>query len=247
MRNLTPQGQQAIAELAHRYGFSTDAVMTALRALTTGKGAMAQFSHPEMGGGTQWMQGGMTLVGDLFNNALRARVDGLCTELSGLLATQPVFAPPAPQPQPPSEGAGNAAGLFVPAGDSGAWWPGELGEPSASGSQNGLRYAVFPTPRRLAIDIDGQITVYDTLNHHIGSVGQQQGYGTSLTFTSQYGTVRVDDLPVVSGSPQGQAAPPDAETGDVFARIERLAELHRKGILSDEEFSQKKAELLSRV
>jgi Short C-terminal domain len=33
----------------------------------------------------------------------------------------------------------------------------------------------------------------------------------------------------------------------VFATIEKLAQLHAKGILSDEEFAAKKAELLSRL
>ena len=34
---------------------------------------------------------------------------------------------------------------------------------------------------------------------------------------------------------------------DVLAKIEKLAELHGRGILTDEEFSAKKAELLSRL
>jgi len=34
---------------------------------------------------------------------------------------------------------------------------------------------------------------------------------------------------------------------DVFATLERLADLRAKGILSDEEFSAKKTELLSRI
>ena len=35
--------------------------------------------------------------------------------------------------------------------------------------------------------------------------------------------------------------------GDIFAAIERLAELKDKGILTDDEFAAKKAELLSRL
>jgi Short C-terminal domain len=45
-------------------------------------------------------------------------------------------------------------------------------------------------------------------------------------------------------------APHRAETAqetDIFAKIERLADLHQKGILSPEEFAAKKAELLSRL
>jgi hypothetical protein len=97
------------------------------------------------------------------------------------------------------------------------------------------------------------VTVYDTLDHQIGGVSQQQSYGASVSFTSQYGLVRLEDLPVVSGKPPAAApasAPstsPGATSGDVYQAIERLADLRQKGILSEEEFAQKKAELLSRI
>ena len=44
-------------------------------------------------------------------------------------------------------------------------------------------------------------------------------------------------------------APPTTATRetDVFTMIERLAELRQKGILSEEEFVAKKAELLGRI
>ncbi|HMZ58388.1 MAG TPA: hypothetical protein PL048_06415, partial [Leptospiraceae bacterium] len=89
MQPLTPQGQQRISEIAGQFYISTDAVMTMLQALINGHGTMAQFSHPELGGSGQWMQGGMTMVGDMFNNSLKAKVDSLCYELSNLLAQQP--------------------------------------------------------------------------------------------------------------------------------------------------------------
>jgi hypothetical protein len=41
--------------------------------------------------------------------------------------------------------------------------------------------------------------------------------------------------------------PPSGGEGDVFALIERLADLHVKGILSDEEFAAKKTEWLGRL
>jgi hypothetical protein len=40
---------------------------------------------------------------------------------------------------------------------------------------------------------------------------------------------------------------PQPGEDDIFAKIERLAALHAKGILTDEEFSTKKAELLARL
>ncbi len=54
---------------------------------------MAQFYHPDLGGGGQWMRGGMTMVGDMFNGGLQVTVAGLCSELSSLLASQQVLAP----------------------------------------------------------------------------------------------------------------------------------------------------------
>ena len=52
---------------------------------------MAQFSHPEFGGSGQWMAGGAIMISDMFNNALKARVDALCNELSALIRSEPDF------------------------------------------------------------------------------------------------------------------------------------------------------------
>jgi len=283
MQQLTDQGWQKILDLSRRYGVSTDAVLTLLQALINGNGTMAQFYHNELGGGGQWMQGGMTMVGDMFNNSLKSRVDGLCSELSVLLSQQPFLpAPVSTQSQyqgggqqqqqgyggqggqQQQGGYGSAVSLFVPgpAGGSGSWWPSDLGMPNSSGGQNNIRYAYFANSRRLAVEINGHVTVYDTQDHQIGGVSQQQGGSASLTFTSQYGTVRVADLPIISidgvlQTPASQSSPAPAQQGmgqpttaqevDIFAKIERLAELKQKGILSQEEFAAKKAELLSRL
>ena len=290
MRKLTPAGQQLIEEVAQRQGFSTEAVMSMLESVIRGNGSMAQFNHPEFGGSGQWMQGGMTMVSDMFNNYLKGRVDGLCSELSRLMANQPDLLirsgsfqsqsqgtqqqgnDGGGQQQPQSAGYGGsnqqqtAAGpvgpvsLFVPPapGTSGDWWPADLGRPNSTGAQNDLRYAYFAQPRRLAIEVNGKVTVYDTLDHQISGFSQQQSRGASLTFASQHGLVAVTSLAVVSvgGVPQPASPPVQEEPvstqsvareADVFATIEKLAQLHAKGILSDEEFAAKKTELLSRL
>jgi hypothetical protein len=260
---LTDQGRQKINELAQRYGVSTDAVMTLLQAVVNGNGGMAQFSHPEFGGSGQWMRGGMTMIGDMFNSGLKAKVEGICAELSQLLAQQP-FVPPPASVQSQSQG---GTSLFVPeppGRSAGQWWPAELGSANGTGAQNRIRYAYFSPARRLAVDLNGHVTVYDTLDHQIGGVSQQQGGGSSLTFTSQYGTVSVASLPIISVDGVARSAPGPApapapaaasapqsggtvEETDIFAKIERLADLHRKGVLSEQEFSTKKAELLARL
>jgi hypothetical protein len=74
------------------------------------------------------------------------------------------------------------------------WWSDDLGQPSSSGSQNGMRYAFFPDKRRLLIDENGKVTTYDSGDHRIGGVSQQDGDHRTLTFTSQNGPVKLDDL-----------------------------------------------------
>ena len=262
MQPLTDAGNQAVQELAQRYGVSVDAVLALLFAVNNGGGTMAQFYHPDLGGGGQWMQGGMTMVGDMFNGRLQYTVSGLCSELSSLLRSQQVFLPPPPV-QP---------GGFGSMASPNTWWPSELGQPSSSGGQNDARYAYFPGPRRLAVQRGGQVTVYDTLDHNIGGVQQQQGgpYG-SQSFSSQFGTFTVESLPIVSPQqqdPAPQNAPPQnfapapnsspmssndssyaapQGSSDILSAIERLAQLHQRGILSDDEFRTKKAELLARL
>jgi len=267
MRQLSPAGHQAVNDLSQRHGFSPDAVLSMLQSVINGQGSMAQFNHPDFGGSGQWMRGGMIMVSDMFNNALKSRIDALCTELSGWVANEPpLIAGGSFQSQ--SQGSQQQGGfgpvgpvsLFLPptGGGSGNWWPDDLGRASSTGAQNNVRYAYFPAARRLAIEIGGKVTVYDTLDHQIGGFSQQQSQGGSLSFSSQYGLVDVASLPVVSAAEEGaRAAPvsPPAQPNsvaaqpapDIFTALERLAELHTKGILSDEEFASKKADLLSRL
>jgi Short C-terminal domain len=241
---INPEADRALAEIAARQGLSRDAVLAMAYALHAGGGTMAQFDIPELGGSGQWMRGGMTMVGNMFDNALKARVDALCAELARLLATTAVF---------PARNAG-------PAGPGG-WWPADLGVPSATGGQNDARYAVFPATRRLAIHVNGVTRVFDTGDHQVGGVQQQQGGRRgSVSFTSQLGTFDVSSLTELGATPaaeptaalpaQPATAPPAPAAGDtaaIIGAIEALAELHERGILSDGEFAAKKTELLGRL
>lgn len=231
-------------------------------AVNNGGGSMAQFNSPELGGSGQWMRGGMTMVGDMFNSNLKNTVNNLCSEISTALTHIQVF-PIAP--------AGTRA--------SNQWWPTDLGSPLSSGGQNNIRYAIFP--HRLAVEVNGEVTVYDTLDNNISGVSQQQGGDTSLTFSSQYGTISVSSLPIVSGPgnrpPHKQTnfvepknnnftnpEPATVQTGNqpiqpetstqqgqsadtVIELIDKLAQLHSAGVLTDSEFNSKKTELLNRL
>jgi Short C-terminal domain len=208
---VTPEIEPAIADIATRHGLSRDGVLAMLFALHAGGGTMAQFCIPELGGSGQWMRGGMTMVGNMFDNALKARVDALCNELAQLMTTTTVFAAPT-----------TASPLGFTANN---WWPAGLGVPSSTGGQNDVRYAVFPATRRLAIQFGDVTKVFDTEEHHIGGVQQQQqgrGFG-SVTFTSQLGTFDVSRLrelgtrqvaesPAAAPAPQQPAPKPTTTT-----------------------------------
>lgn len=298
MRQLSSAGQLALQDIAQRHGFSTEAVAHMLDAVICGNGHMAQFNHAEFSGSGQWMSGGMTMVSDMFNNHLKGRVDSLCGELALLVANQPDLVQTGSF-QSQSQGSGWTGDFSVQSQDSGwharhsdpyqtgsslfeppppDWWGPELRWPTSTGAQNTSRYAYFAQACRLAIEENGTVTIYDTLDHQIGGFSQQQSGGAGMTFSSQYGQVAVAQLPVVSvngrapqaapmapyppsvqdtpggysggqhpqtvagAAPSGQAA----ET-DIFATLERLADLARKGVLTDHEYQTKKAELLARL
>jgi hypothetical protein len=219
----------------------------------------------------------------MFNHALKATVDNLCVELAALLAAAPLVqeaAARSPRPgretphQPPGDvrpAAGSQAPAAVrlvsvpPVSRAGAWWPAELGMPAASGAQNALRYAYFPAQRRLAIAVHEDFWLYDTLDHQVSGVSQQQGPVSTVTFTSQHGVVEVPSLPLMASgrlgsqdagasasmhpavAPAASPAVAAAQATDILATLERLAALRDKGILSEEEFAAKKTELLRRL
>ena len=66
---LTEHGRRTLADLAQRYGLSQEALEAMAHAVARGGGTMAQFNIPDLGGSGQWMAGGMTMVGDMFDHS----------------------------------------------------------------------------------------------------------------------------------------------------------------------------------
>jgi hypothetical protein len=289
MPELTEQGRRIVNELSARHGFSADAVQHMMIAVMNGNGTMAQFSHPEFAGSGQWMQGGMTMIGDMFNGYLKGRIESLCSNIAGILQQEGLGLQSGSFQSQSQSGTGHQSqtaggsrgnsSLFAPDPNQN-WWPQELGNPSATGSQNQTQYAYFANASRLAVKTGSSIWVYDTLDHQIGGFSQQQGSSGGMSFTSQYGTVNLNSLRVVMRDGQTVSSPtvstpiplaplplqaPTSEVTaapsaihtqpakpitseiDIFAAIEKLGELKTKGILTDEEFSEKKRELLLRI
>jgi hypothetical protein len=178
-----------VERMAKKHSVSPAAVEVVLSALRSGGGRMAQFSHADFGGMSQWSPG-MSMVGDMFNTQLKAKLDALCSDIAAHLDA--------------SSATGGTRSVtndvsYRSMSGSADWWPAGLGRPGAVGAQNDLRYAVFPETRRLVINDQGAITVYDTGSHRIFGVAQAQSSDQTLSFTSQDGLVRVADLPKVAG------------------------------------------------
>jgi hypothetical protein len=177
---------RAIEAASLRYGFARESVAAMLEAIVAGGGGMAQFDIAECGGHGQWMRGGMTMISAMFDGKLKARVTALCDDLADFVAGEPTV----------NRSITNAFAPFA----TDRWWPEDLGVPNAAGSQNGSRYAYFAASRRLAIDDGSGVIVYDTLDHAIRGVSQQQSTRSSLAFESQRGIVDVSALPRVTPS-----------------------------------------------
>src|ERR1700693_4313528 len=105
-----------ISRVSIRHSISADAVRTILRALRSGGGTMAQFSHSDFGGMSQWSPG-MTMVGDMVNSNLKSNLDELCTELATYVAESPLT----------DRGDGREDGdvSYRSSSRGSNWWPGE--------------------------------------------------------------------------------------------------------------------------
>ena len=159
---MSANDRDLVDRMAKKHSVSPAAVQVVLAALRSGGGRMAQFSHADFGGMSQWSPG-MSMVGEMFNVQLKAKLDALCSDIAAHTL--------------------ESAGGVRPEGvefsyrsptRSDDWWPAGLGRPAAVGVQNELRYAVFPETRRLVIDDRGTVSVYDTGSHRIFGVAQAQ-------------------------------------------------------------------------
>ncbi|MEI9413188.1 hypothetical protein [Mesorhizobium salmacidum] len=158
---------------------SDEAVRAVFQALRRGGGTMAHFSHADFGGTSQWSSG-MTMVGDMFNDSLKAKLNAIAGELSRHLRA------------PPQDRADDRAVSYRSGATrhAGSWWLQELGDPSSDGSQNDLRYAVFPLKRPRS----SRTTTYDTGDQQISGVSQAQSTDSTLTLGRQHGVVRASSL-----------------------------------------------------
>jgi hypothetical protein len=188
--HMAESEHEVVERLAKQHAVSTAAVKVIMTALRNSGGRMAQFSHADFGGMSQWSPG-MSMVGDMFNTQLKSKLDALCTDIAAQLK-ESLRAGGGGRPE--------AEGIsYRSMSGSADWWPSGFGRSRAVGAQNDMRYAVFPESRRLVLDDHGAISIYDTGSHQIYGVAQAQSGDQTLSFTSQDGLVRVANLRKVDG------------------------------------------------
>ena len=251
--NERPAGLQGLAE---RHGVSLEAVRHLLRALEAGQGNMAQFDHPDLGGFGQWSRGGMVMVGRMNDHALKARVDSLCTELAAALPSAGFREGASPGQwwpdglgQPASVGAQNATryAYFPGTGRLAVETDGRLAlydtggrvVTGASQQQGGTASFRFSGPQ-------GSFSLDDLTPVPVdGSSGESPSVPASPPAAAASAAASASARPTAEPAPPRPA--PGAAPGDVLTILERLADLRAKGVLTDAEFSAKKAELLARL
>src|ERR1700737_1805826 len=110
-----------IDRMAKKHSVSPAAVQVVLAALRSGGGRMAQFSHADFGGMSQWSPG-MSMVGDMFNTQLKAKLDALCSDIATHLDSSEMAGGPRPEEDEVSYRSPNRSDDWGPAG-----WGGPAG------------------------------------------------------------------------------------------------------------------------
>src|ERR1700729_1175938 len=106
-----------VDRMAKKHSVSPAAVQIVMDALRRGGGRMAQFSHADFGGMSQWSPG-MSMVGDMFNIQLKAKLDSLCSDIAAHLSSSNAAGEDESRPEQVS---------YRSTGKSADWWPSGFG------------------------------------------------------------------------------------------------------------------------
>src|SRR5258708_22678763 len=119
---MSVSDDELVDRMAKKHAVSSAAVHVVLAAQG---GRMAQFSHADFGGMSQWSPG-MSMVGDMFNTRLKSKLDALCTDIAASMEAS-------------TDGGVRSAVdevSYRSMSSSSDWWPSGLGRPGAVGAQN---------------------------------------------------------------------------------------------------------------
>lgn len=265
---------RVIADIADRHGFKPEAAEAMADALKRSGGSMAQFNHPDLGGMGQWSKGGMMMIGEMNNDRLKARVGDLARDLSDAVQSGKIGGDthegtssgsssssssrssssggswwPKGLGSPSSTGSQNQSRYAVfpdkqrlaieDGGHVTVYDTGDERIEGASQQQGGDSSMRFST-RSGSVRVEDLKTVDDGDSKDDVRAERLAGPASPAGTSSSPGQGhRGQHAP----SPQ----PPTQGGGDPIDTLRRLAGLRDEGILTEAEFSAKKAELLARL
>lgn len=277
MSQWSDDAARKIGDIAGRHGFGREAGLAMAEALAAGAGGMAQFGHPELGGMGQWSRGGMLMIGDMFNDNLKGRVRGLADDLSAAMNDGAIAPErrsshggggygsfghwwPDELGQPSSTGAQNGQRYAV------------FPEARRLAIDDGERVRIYDTGDR---QIDGAAQQQGgrsslSFSGPFGTIGiedlkevdaarPQKSRGQEQQQEQRYERQQNDDVaqPARAETDAPSFAPPRApvpsdrptttSNGDPLDLIRKLGDLRAAGLLTEDEFSAKKTELLARL
>jgi hypothetical protein len=165
-----------LKEIAIKYNLSLGAVIMLFNGLQNTQGRQVQFNHPELGGMGQW-QSGMIMIGDMFNHALKAKINELCQELALIVKKEQ-------KSTPKKSVIKNFNAIY--------------GTPALTGIQNDLRYAYYPAKDIFIIEQYGRLEKYSTRGYQITGISQQQNYfSQDLIIQTDQGNITLSMLPKI--------------------------------------------------
>ncbi|MBC7893460.1 MAG: hypothetical protein H7Y12_14685 [Sphingobacteriaceae bacterium] len=187
---------EELSKLAERHGFSPALAQQILAQLQQNGGRQAQFNDPSLGGYGQW-QGGMLMIGDMMNYALKAKVAAFLADLAALATKSPAV------PDALAQKARQAAETlqqtaFGSAQQSASAQNSASVQQSGRGggfsvTQNGTTYQYSAEHNALVVN---ETEIYDTTGLRILGISSQQQNGQGiLVLNTDQGPKQLSDLP----------------------------------------------------
>lgn len=269
--------RQAVADIAERHGFKAEAGEAMAAALQRSGGSMAQFNHPDLGGMGQWSKGGMMMIGEMNNDRLKARVGDLARDLSDAVQSGAIGgneqrsgrSEDSGSPGSGSSSSSSSGGSWWP---SRLGSPSSTGSQNNSryavfpdqqrlAVDDGGRVTVYDTgseriegaSQQQGSDTSlrfstrsGSVRIEDLTTVESGDSEDDVRAERSAGPASPIGTSHAPGHRHAATSPMATPSR-TAVGGDPIDTLRRLAALRDEGILTEAEFSAKKAELLARL
>jgi hypothetical protein len=161
------------AVMAEAFAVSEESIAILAGALLRGKGDIARFNIPELGGQGIWKKGQGAVIGNGFDDNLNQQATELCEAIQEALYSE------ANRSTLEVQGVTDTSDMMPvsiqPDGKEVSWWPKAFGKADIQGETDTLRYAYFSEHHRLIVQTNQRTRFFDTTGFHIHSIGSVGG------------------------------------------------------------------------